>query len=142
MEEPDSIGDVDMVVEFDKNTYAIFEIKYAHPEPSELEHVKAEDTSLISDDKRAKVKEKYKEKMKTISPGKAMSLALKKEVNVNEKLDNLALKALDAIKEKRYGRKYRVPGNTVIEIGMGVYFRGQVKIAFGTSPVDGNFINL
>jgi hypothetical protein len=144
MEEPGSIGDVDMVVEFDKNTYAIFEIKYAHPEPSELERVQDVDTSSVSDGKRqrAKRKEKSKEKTKTISTGKAMNLALKKDVNVGEKLDKLALKAIEAIKEKRYGRKYRVPGNRVIEIGVGVYWRGQVKIAFGTPPVDGNFTDL
>jgi hypothetical protein len=99
MEEPGSIGDVDMVVEFDKNTYAIFEIKYAHPEPSELERVQDEDTSSVSDDKRQreKRKEKSNEKMKTISPGKAMTLALKKGVNVGEKLAKLALKATEAI---------------------------------------------
>jgi hypothetical protein len=55
---------------------------------------------------------------------------LKKEVNVDEKLNKLAMNALAAIKEKRYGQKYRVPGNTVIDIGLGIYWRGQVKIAF------------
>jgi hypothetical protein len=130
MEEPGSLGDLDVVVELGNNVYAIIEVKYGHPEVTELEIVAENVTDSAADDKKTEGIQETKQKAKAIGPTKRLTQALKKDVNVDKKLNTLALTALDVITEKRYGRKYRVPGNTVIDIGLGVYWRGQVKIAF------------
>jgi hypothetical protein len=55
------------------------------------------------------------------------------EINVEHALNRLAQNALETIYAKQYGQKYRIPGNTVIDIGLGVFGRGQVKAIFGAS---------
>jgi hypothetical protein len=139
MEELGSLGDLEMAIELEHNVYAIFEIKYGYPGPTELEYVPDNMIDSPDDDyekadgaQKAKAKQKAKtiSSGKTISPGKKLTTALKKEVNVGVKLNELAENALAAVEEKKSGLKYRVPGNTVIDIGLGVYWRGYVKIAF------------
>ncbi|MDR2199693.1 MAG: ATP-binding protein [Deltaproteobacteria bacterium] len=51
--------------------------------------------------------------------------------DASEVLNNLAKKALDAIKNKKYGVQYRKKGDRVTSIGMGIFGRGKVKIIFG-----------
>jgi hypothetical protein len=58
-------------------------------------------------------------------------------VDEDHTLDKLAQNALKAIYAKQYGQEYRTPENTVIDIGMGVFGRGQVKVIFGDKGADG-----
>jgi hypothetical protein len=83
MEQPGSIGNLDLIVGIGENIYAVIELKYGHT-----------------------------------------------EVNIDRALDKLARNALETISAKQYGQKYRMPGNTVIDIGLGVFGRGQVKAIF------------
>ena len=83
MEEPGSIGDLDLLLKFENNILAIIEFKYGYD-------------------------------------GK----------NTENMLSKLALEALRTIELKQYGQEYRIPGNTVIDIGVGVYGRGQALAVF------------
>ncbi|MDR2198587.1 MAG: ATP-binding protein [Deltaproteobacteria bacterium] len=56
----------------------------------------------------------------------------------NTILNKLAIKALDAIKKKKYGENYKLPWNNVISIGVGVCGRGDVLALFGDTAVNIN----
>jgi hypothetical protein len=53
--------------------------------------------------------------------------------DVNTALNSLAHLALKTISEKKYGQRYRVPGNTVIDVGLGVFGRGEALALFRDS---------
>jgi hypothetical protein len=53
--------------------------------------------------------------------------------DVDSLLVELAQEALKAIKEKRYGERYRQAGKNLIEVGLGVWGRGEVKVLFRDS---------
>jgi hypothetical protein len=97
MEEPGSLGDLDVVVELGSNVYAIFEVKYGHPDVTELEAVAENKIDSAADDDDEKTEGLTEDKQKGRTT-KRLTLALKKEVNVDEKLNKLALNALAAIK--------------------------------------------
>jgi hypothetical protein len=50
--------------------------------------------------------------------------------NVKAALLNLAKRANKTIKAKKYGRKYKLPWNRVVDVGLGVYGRGEVEVLF------------
>jgi hypothetical protein len=46
-------------------------------------------------------------------------------------LDKLVEQAFRAIKEKKYGERYKLPGQDIVPIGLGVIGQGEVKAVFG-----------
>jgi hypothetical protein len=53
------------------------------------------------------------------------------QAKVEVNLKNLAVKALDAIKNKKYGETYKRQEIKLLTVGLGVYGRGEVKALFG-----------
>ncbi|MDR2140910.1 MAG: PD-(D/E)XK nuclease domain-containing protein, partial [Deltaproteobacteria bacterium] len=51
-------------------------------------------------------------------------------------LSKLVKKALSVIKKKKYGARYRLPGQEIVPIGLGVVGRGQAKAVFGDPQRD------
>jgi hypothetical protein len=56
----------------------------------------------------------------------------KGQAKVDAKLEKLAVKALDAIQNKKYGETYKRQGIKLLTVGLGVYGRGEVKALFGS----------
>jgi hypothetical protein len=54
------------------------------------------------------------------------------QAKVDVLLKKLAVKALNAIKKKKYGETYKRQGKKFITVGLGVYGRGEVKVLFGS----------
>jgi hypothetical protein len=54
------------------------------------------------------------------------------QAKVDALLEKLAVTALDAIKEKKYGETYKRQGKKLLTVGLGVYGRGEVKALFGS----------
>jgi hypothetical protein len=50
--------------------------------------------------------------------------------DVDQLLAKLALKALETIKTKRYGEKYKLEGKRLIAVGLGIFGRGRARAAF------------
>ncbi|MDR2200002.1 MAG: AAA family ATPase [Deltaproteobacteria bacterium] len=51
-------------------------------------------------------------------------------------LDKLVEKALNVIKKKQYGARYRLPNRDIIPVGLGVMGRGEAKAVFGDALED------
>jgi hypothetical protein len=52
-------------------------------------------------------------------------------VGLAKTLDKLVEQAFIAIKKNKYGASYRLPGQDLVTIGLGVVGRGEVKAVFG-----------
>ncbi|MDR1297924.1 MAG: AAA family ATPase [Deltaproteobacteria bacterium] len=109
MEVPGSVGNLDLIVNVQPKAYAVIEIKY-EKSTKEVE---------VEEEKPAQKKKITGKKVKKAAPN-----------DINKTLNDLAMLALDTIEKKRYGLSYRVPGNTVIDIGVGIYGRGESLAIF------------
>jgi hypothetical protein len=130
MEAPGSYGNLDVSFELGENIYAIVELKYAHPDSDEINIL---ETNIGGSKTTENEKDASKLVNVTNDPKKTKALFKKLKTKIDKKLNKLADDALKSIEECKYGLKYRIPGNTVIDIGMGIYWRGQVKVAFRIS---------